>query len=276
MKTALIKGIGIVCAVAAVSVALAGVFTGIFCNDKSSEVYSMTLDYFRLFPISMPLSCFFVIFSSYYQCTEHMKIVNVTSILDGVVGMVVSALILAPIMGAMGIWLSQIISGLFPTTAIIVYTVMCLKRLPKSIEDMLVMREDFGVPEQDRMDISVKNADDVLKTSQALVDFCTSHGMDHRCSMCSGLCIEEMAGNIVKHGFKEKGKNSIDIRAVYKDDKLLIRFKDICKPFDPKEYAQLFDPEDMTHNIGIRMISRISSSMEYHYVLGLNVLSITV
>ncbi|MBR6336845.1 MAG: ATP-binding protein [Ruminococcus sp.] len=276
MKTAIFKGVGLVSAVAAVSIALAGVFTGLFCSDKSSEVYSMTLEYFRLFPLSMPLSCFFVIFSNYYQCTDHMKIVNVSSVLDGFVGIVVSCLILAPIFGATGIWVSQITGGLFPTAAIFIYTVMNLKRMPRSIEDMLIIKESFGVSEQDRMDITVNSRDDVINTSEAVVDFCTAHGMDHKRAMCSGLCIEEMAGNIVDHGFTSGKKGSIDIRAVYKDDKLLIRFKDTCKPFDPKEYSELFSPEDVTHNIGIRMISRISSSMEYHYVLGLNVLSITV
>lgn len=63
---------------------------------------------------------------------------------------------------------------------------------------------------------------------------------------------------------------------VLKDGGMLIRFKDTCKPFDPKEYAKLFDPDDRTHNIGIRMVSRISTGMEYNYVLGLNVLSITL
>ena len=39
---------------------------------------------------------------------------------------------------------------------------------------------------------------------------------------------------------------------------------------------KLFTPDDVTHNIGIRMISRICTGMEYNYVLGLNVLTITV
>ena len=186
------------------------------------------------------------------------------------------SLILAPIMGALGIWSAQIAGGLFPAASIFIYCTAVNKRFPRSIEDTLLLRDDFGVSEQDRMDISIKNEDDVLNTSAAVMSFCTAHGLDYKRSFYSGLCIEEMAGNIVSHGFVNGKKNSIDIRAVCKDGGMLIRFKDTCKPFDPKEYASLFTPEDVTHNIGIRMISRISTKMEYHYVLGLNVLSITV
>ncbi|MBQ7186667.1 MAG: ATP-binding protein [Ruminococcus sp.] len=276
MKTALFKGVGLVAGVAAVSIALAGVFTGIFCTDSSSEVYSLTLQYFRMFPLSMPLSCVFVIFSNYYQCTDRMKIVNFSSVLDGVVGIVVTSLVLAPVLGAFGIWLSQIIAGFFPAAAILIYTVIVNRRLPRSIEDMLVLRSGFGVPEEDRMDISVRSEDDVLETSEAVIGFCTGHGLDYKRSYYSGLCIEEMAGNIVRHGFVRGRRNSVDIRVVLKDDRMLIRFKDTCKPFDPKEYAGLFTPEDKTHNIGIRMISRISTEMDYNYILGLNVLSISL
>lgn len=220
MKTALFKGVGLVAGVAAVSIALANVFTGIFCPDKSAEVYTLTLQYFRIFPLSMPLSCLFVIFANYYQCTDRMKIVNIASVLDGCVGIVVMSLILAPIAGALGIWIAQVAAGFFPLAAILIYTVIVGRRFPKSIEDM--------------------------------------------------------AGNIVSHGFVKGKKNSVDIRVVLKDGGMLIRFKDTCKPFDPKEYAKLFDPDDRTHNIGIRMVSRISTGMEYNYVLGLNVLSITL
>jgi LytS/YehU family sensor histidine kinase len=103
--------------------------------------------------------------------------------------------------------------------------------------------------------------------------------MDKKHSFYAGLSIEEMAGNIVRHGFdiKKKGKkNSVDICVIYKKDELLIRFKDNCIAFNPKEREAIFNPEDVTANIGIRLISKISKRMEYQFVLGLNVLSVWV
>ena len=276
MKTALTKGVGLVAGAAAISILLAPLFTSFFYSDPGSEVYRLALQYFRIFPISMPLSAFCVVFLNYYQCSDRMKIVNIISVIDGVIGVCLSSLILAPFMGAMGIWIAQPLAGYYTTAAIILYSVWVNGKLPTSLEDLLVIRPDFGVPEEDRLDISVTNQDDVLDTSQKVFDFCTDHGVVYKHAFYSGLCIEEMAGNIVDHGFEKDRKNSIDIRVVYKKDEILIRFKDSCKPFDPKEFAKLFKPDDVTHNIGIRMVCRISKEMDYNYVLGLNVLTIKV
>lgn len=276
MKTALYKGIALVSAVAALSIALAVPFTSIFYTDASSEVYRLTLQYFRIFPLSMPFSAFCVIFNNYYQCTDHIKMVNVLSVMDGAAGVVMSALMLAPFIGAMGIWLSQVLNGVYTLIAVYVYTVTVNKRFPTSVEEMLIMPDSFGASENDRLDISIKSSDDVINTYVRVIDFCKTHGVSSKHSFYSGLCIEEMAGNIVQHGFKAGKNGSIDIRVVHKNNSILIRFKDTCKPFDPKEFSKLFMPDDVTKNIGIRMISRISTEMDYNYVLGLNVLTITI
>jgi anti-sigma regulatory factor (Ser/Thr protein kinase) len=122
--------------------------------------------------------------------------------------------------------------------------------------------------------------DGVLNTSQKVIDFCKLHNIDKKHAFYSGLCIEEMAGNIIKHGFKttnNKVKNSVDICVVYKDGGILMRLKDNCSPFNPKEREAIFKPgDDVTSNIGIRMIERISKRMEYQFVLGLNVLSVWI
>ena len=119
---------------------------------------------------------------------------------------------------------------------------MVNKRLSYRLEDMLLLRDDFGVPEEDRMDISIRSEDDVLHASEGVIDFCTAHGVDPRHTLYSGLCIEKMAGNIVQHGFKPEKKNSVDIRIVYKDGGILIRFKNTCRPFDPKRVCPAVHP----------------------------------
>ena len=83
-----------------------------------------------------------------------------------------------------------------------------------------------------------------------------------------------MAGNIVQHGFPDGKKHLVDVRVVNRTDGLLLRIKDDCRAFDPKEKLALIDPEDVTHNIGLRMTARFAREMSYSNVLGLNVLTI--
>ena len=46
--------------------------------------------------------------------------------------------------------------------------------------------------------------------------------------------------------------------------------------FNPTEAAGLFDPEDVTHNIGLRIATKISKSMTYQNTFGLNILRIVI
>ena len=279
MKTAVIKGVALVTGAALVFMVLAVPFTNIFCTDTAGNVYNLTKQLFIIFPLSMPFSCFTVIFVNYYQCFERMKIVNILSFIDGAGAMVLCSFILTPFMGAMGVWISQVLNGVFTGITVLIYTIIVSKRFPKSIPDLLLLPDSFGVPEEDRLNISIGSVDGVINTSEKVIEFCKAHNIDKKRSFYSGLCIEEMAGNIVRHGFKKENgrtKNSVDICVVYKEGGILLRFKDNCRPFDPSERQSIFTPEDVTANIGIRMISLISKRMEYRFVLGLNVLSVWV
>ena len=89
--------------------------------------------------------------------------------------------------------------------------------------------------------------------------------------------MEEMAGNIVAHGFtKDRKKHSIDVRVVHKDDEAILRIKDDCTPFDPGERRKIAEDGDLTRNIGIRLVSKIARDVQYQNLLGLNVLTIRI
>ena len=55
---------------------------------------------------------------------------------------------------------------------------------------------------------------------------------------------------------------------------LILRVRDDCVPFDPEERSRIVDPEDITKNIGIRMIYGLAEQVRYQNMLGLNVLTI--
>ena len=141
----------------------------------------------------------------------------------------------------------------------------------------MALPDDFGVEADARIDISVRSMDEVLTVSRQVTDFCRRRGLDERRSYISGLCLEEMAGNIVEHGFtSDRRPHMIDIRVVHKNDDLVLRIRDDCRPFNPKERNDLTDPADMIRNIGIRLVYKTARDVEYQSVLGLNVLTIRI
>lgn len=155
------------------------------------------------------------------------------------------------------------------------------KHFPSKVEYLLWLDKSFGVPEKDRIVISVDSVDDVVKVAQTVQKFLKDRDIDNKRSMKTALCLEEMAGNIISHGFtknKKKKDLSADIYVAVKDDNIIIRLKDNAPYFDPftklKQYSA--DEDDPMKNIGIRMVSKIAKEMRYQTTLGMNVLSIEI
>jgi anti-sigma regulatory factor (Ser/Thr protein kinase) len=89
--------------------------------------------------------------------------------------------------------------------------------------------------------------------------------------------MEEMAGNVIKHGFGKDGKeNHIDIRVVHKGDDMILRIRDNCTAFNPAERANAMEQGETGKNIGIRMVYKIAGDVSYQNLLGLNVLTIRI
>lgn len=276
LKTALTKGTLLVCIIAGICMLCSPLFTIIFYGPGSGAVYRMTLYGFLLFPLSMPFSCICCVFSAYYQCTGRIRIVNILLFVDALFGVIAFSFLLAPALGMTGVWLAHIANGILTVLVIVLYTLCVKKRWPVSVSDLLVLRDSFGVPSGDRIDLQISDMNDVVNLSEGIVVFARQHAIDEKRSVIAGLCIEEMAGNIVKHGFDGKKNYNIDVRVVYKDNGLLIRIKDNCRCFNPKEVQSLYEPDDFTRNIGLRLVSGLADSMSYNNCLGINVLSITV
>ena len=119
--------------------------------------------------------------------------------------------------------------------------------------------------------------EDVVSVAERVQSFCLERGIDARRAYLAGLSMEEMAGNIVDHGFtKDKKKHSVDVRVVRKDEDVILRIKDDCVPFDPGERRKLTEGDDVAKNIGIRMVYKIARDVQYQNILGLNVLTLRI
>ena len=254
---------------------LAVPITRIFYRDPSEPVYNMTLWGIRIIPLCMPMSLICTFFVCYAQASNKQFLVHLLSAMDGVIDVVACAVILTPIMGINGVYISIVLNGVLTTIAIVIYSIARKKRFPRNMDDLMVIPDDFGVPDEDRIDISVRNMDEVMDLSVKVQEFCEKHGKEKERASIAGLAIEEMAGNIVDHGFKkDKKKHSIDIRVTLKGEDIILRIKDDCVPFDPGARAQMRSDKDPLKNIGIKTVFGLAKSTEYQNMLGLNVLTI--
>ncbi|MBQ5805042.1 MAG: ATP-binding protein, partial [Erysipelotrichaceae bacterium] len=167
----------------------------------------------------------------------------------------------------------------YTISEIITLSVLCLtavfrkKKLLINVDDLLNLPEEFDTA--NKYSISVRKLSEVVEVSRNIEAFCKDKGIDRRRAMLAGLCMEEMAGNVVEHGFeKDRKENTIDIFTCIENNEVSLRLRDNCVPFDPNSRVEMFNPEDPCKNIGIRMVSKIAKEMNYHVNFGMNILTI--
>ena len=268
---------GLMCLFSLAIIVLAVPFTRLFFRDPTEPVYQMTVWAFRILPLCMPLSVIDRVFVCYGQASGKQWLVHILAFLNGVGSVVLFSVLLIRPMGINGVYIANVLNGLVCELVIFLYSWIKRKRCPRNVEQLMVIPDDFGAADDARIDISVQTMDEVVTVSEQVAAFCLRRGIDDRRTFLASLSLEEMAGNIVDHGFtKDKKPHSIDIRVVHKDDDLILRIRDDCVPFDPAKRKSLVDPDDVMKNVGIRMIYKIVRDVEYQSILGLNVLTVRI
>ena len=256
-------------------IAAAVPMTRLYYQDVNDPVFMMTVWGFRILPLSMPLSIILMHFVCYAQVSDKKLLMHLLPLVDGVLGAAIPTAIMIPFMGMNAVYWANVINGIATTVIVLGHAWVCNRRFPKNMAELLVIPPKFGVRGEDRLDITVRSMEEVINVSRRVQNFCAEKGVDSRRSYYASLMVEEMAGNIVTHGFeKDRKRHSVDLRIAYKDENLILRIKDDCIPFDPSERRKIVDPEDITKNIGIRMVFSLAKDIQYQNILGMNALTI--
>lgn len=277
MRTALYRFIPIQCAITCFIILMAKPFTLVFFQDQSETVFSMTMWGFRIIPLCMPFAVWLMHFSCYALASERKVLVHIYSVLDGWIFVSAFTALLIPHFGMNAVYIANVLNGMVCALVVIVYAVLKNKKVPSNLDELMVIPEGFGVDDDHRVEFVVHKMEDVTGTSATAQKFCISKGIDKRRAYFISLAMEEMAGNVVRHGFSLDGrKHNLMARVIVKDEDVILCIKDDCQPFDPVARQRLADPEDKTTNIGLKMVYSIVKDFTYQNVLGLNVLTIKI
>ena len=273
----LTKALFLAVCINAVILVVSPFLTDIFFPDRTSQVYHLAHQLFVIYSFCIPFILICQVITNYFQTTGHNAYVNVQSVFDGLFAMVIPALLLAPFLGALGVWIANPIGIVLTILTAPAYVLFRLKRIPKTVDEWLLLPEDFGVPAEDVLDIPVRSMEDVSRFSAEIQAFCEKHGVGKSASMYAALCMEEMAGNVVSHGFRSDNKShSLNVMTICKNGGILLRIKDDCIPFNPVEMWEMVSEEKSVDSIGIRMVFGIADDVNYQNLLKLNVLTISI
>ena len=255
-------------------------FAGMYIKNDP-EALSMSIWAVRCYAIGMPLYGLNLIYFNYFQGIGKSLLSSVSGFLSEAGFLMLSAWTLSHWLGPDAVWVA------FPVTQVLMFlyygVVIAVEDRRLDIrhgslwDRVLLLPNSFDVPEDARMDWSITTMDEVTRLSQEVWSFCEKFGCDSRRRYLMSLSVEEMAGNVIRHGFSGDGKkHSIDVRILKKGEDYIVRIRDDCFYFDPIKGLQLFSTEDPSHHIGLHMIIKTAKSVQYTCILKLNNLVIRV
>ena len=273
-RTVFTRVLAVTFAVTAAVLLLTGPIARVFFPDTASGVYQMAKLLMTIYAACIPLILFCSVFTNYMQASGHHLFVNIVSVFDGFFSNIIPTLLLLPVMGVAGIWAAGPIGIVLTMLLTPAYCILYWRRRPRTLDEWLFLKPGFDAPEEDRLARTIATEKDVAETAATVQEFCRRHGMGEKISYYTAICLEEMTANVVKHGFhKDKKPHTVDVRVIRREDGVLLRIKDDCVPFNPKERAEITDPEDPLKNFGVRMVMKLADEVSYSNMLGLNVLT---
>jgi len=240
------------------------------------ERLSLAASLLFIYGISAPFNMIVVSIFSTYTALGRIKDVNILYVFSAFVVPVGFIFAFKGIMGISAVWWCYSAAEIITLVIIFLLYYIREKGFPSSWTDILMLE---GVePAGSSLKASFSSLDEVSGLSKSIGDFCRENGIDERRCMLSGLCLEEMARNIIEVNFpkeKRKGrKHSIETLVMSENDEILLRIRDDGPNYNIDEINTIFNPEDPCENIGVRIVSKISREMTYNTPFGMNVLTI--
>ncbi len=188
------------------------------------------------------------------------------------------SVLLVKMFGVYGIIIAILISNILSGFTILIISCIKNNKMPKDAFEYLLLNQRIkDVPGISR---TIYTIDDAINSSKDLQAFCEAQNIDKRTSYYISLCLEEMAVNVIEHGFtkmKDASNGAIDMFAYVDDGQVTLRIRDNSVAFDPNErFKILMDDEDITKHIGIKMVKKLQKEMKYQSLISKNVLIIKI
>ena len=153
-----------------------------------------------------------------------------------------------------------------------IYYLIRYKVYKPNIYDFLILPEDIHIFPGDVISLDIRDNEDISLVTQQIQLFCKGHKIKDAVGLKVAICFEELAANIITHGFpKCKKTPGIDLRLVYSSDELILRLRDNCEYFDVEKYiAQALNSKDKLDNLGLKLVGDLAKDISYIHALEMN------
>ncbi len=270
-KAAMLRGFICIVAIALAFTVFAGHLSSVFFTN-GTDTWVIGKRMFMLGFWFLPFNLIFNLIMNTYKAQGKMNLVNILAFVEtSAVGIL--AVLTVPGMGTDAAWLANTWSDIICLVIILVMVPVLNKKFSLRIPAILRLEDDFGATPQQFVEYEIPDIAGISAASESVMDFCKNSGVDSKRSYLASLCVEELARNIIQHGGYRKKRNNVDVRVISKET-LTIRVQDDCVKFDPCERMKMLEPDQPEKNIGLRLVAKLATEMDYYNNAGINTLII--
>ena len=259
--SAVYLGLGMGLVLALCAPALASLFI-----PEAGEARDMAVLGMRIFAAGLIPCCVNSALKNMYQATGRIALTEVYSLAEGALLPVLGAFICSRFLGPAGAWLYFAAGEILSLVCITLYIRCRTGKLPWKEDAYLLLEDGFGAGPDDLMEAEIRSLREVTDAAEQAETFCRKRSQDSRLGNHLALCIEEMAGNTVRHGFSDGKEHHLSVRILHKESGWILRFRDDCGAFDPVHYV----PAEGKDSLGIHLVLSLAEEARYTYSLNLN------
>ena len=242
---------------------------------EGGATQAMALRMLRMLCLAILLNLVLTVLVKLLQAAEKLALANAITFLENAF-QGVFALLFVGKLGADAAWAANSVATALCLLVVMVYGLSGGADCWRDPLRFLHFPTDFGSAVDARMTLTICSQELVMDAARGLMEFCKRQGMSERACMTAGVCVEELAGNVVKHGFQNRKSGTVWVLATIQNKTLTLRIRDNCIRFDPKEYLRLSVQDYTSEHIGIRLVAGLAESVEYKNMFGMNMLTIEV
>lgn len=230
----------------------------------------------RCLALSMILNGCNSILIQYLQGARKMKVVHLMSFAHRMLSLTVFTVLLGHIFGINGLFAAIPVSE---AAILLGYVIAALLiNRGKGFWDAILMIPDgFGYNSDNSISFSITTVEEAVMVSEKIEAFCGQHNVNRRKGYFSARCMEELATNIVLHGFSEdRHRNHCDIRVMLDPDAVVLRLRDDCPYFNIRERYDSLTDDDIDSSVGIRLVYALAKDVSYINIFNTNTLIIRI
>lgn len=246
---------------------------------EEGETMDLVVFVIRMLALQGPMQTLIKSRISYLQVIYRKVNMNLLIFASQLVIVIISAFVLGNLFGAYGILASYTVSDALSLICVLIFYEIKHKKIKIGMKELLNLPDEYYYHAGNVISLDIRNIDDVASASDMIMMFAKGHKYDEKTGYYAALAFEEIASNIIEHGFPTNKKKDpiIDLRVVAMEHKLIIRIRDDCKQFDiTKKIAEVVENDtDPMAGLGIRITSNIAKNIEYTSAFETNNIIIT-